>query len=180
MSKMKRSQRILSPVPVSKNQPTIEQLRIACRHVNELREAGVSENLAIRTLELFADVYAKLLTGGSATPHHVSQVRLWSAAALRIKNANPSAKPREHFRVEHGTPRRDFARKVMELHRKTALTEQTMDVLVNQFWKLAVITIDEDAELNRVARSQAFATPEERWAAAKIEFEENTHTKAPT
>jgi hypothetical protein len=47
---------------VSKNRSTIEHLRIACRHVDELVAAKVSENLAISTLELFADVYAKLLT----------------------------------------------------------------------------------------------------------------------
>ena len=129
-------------------------------------------DLAIRTLELFADVYAKLLTGGSATPHHISQVKLWSHAALQRKAANPEAKPRDHFRVEHGTPRRAFARKVMELYRAEVLSEQTMDVLVNQLWKLAVITIDEDAKLNKVARSHAFETPEERWAAAGISFPE--------
>jgi hypothetical protein len=54
---------------VSKNIPTIEHLSIACRHVQELMAAGVTENFAIRTLELFTDVYAKLVKGGSATPH---------------------------------------------------------------------------------------------------------------
>jgi len=53
---------------MSRNRHTIEHLRIACRHVDELVAAGVTENLAIRTLELFADVYAKTHTGGSASP----------------------------------------------------------------------------------------------------------------
>ena len=156
----------------SKNRPTIEHLHIACRHVDELIAAGVTENLAIRTLELFADVYAKLLTGGSATPHHVNQVQLWSVAALKLKAAHPNAKPRDHFRVEHGTPRRALARKIMALYREGKLTEQSMDVLVNKLWKLAVITIDEDMRLNKVARSKGFAAPEERWAAAEIVFPE--------
>ena len=54
---------------MSKNRPTIEQVKIACRHVDELMAAGVTENLAIRTLELFSDVYAKCHNGGNATPH---------------------------------------------------------------------------------------------------------------
>ena len=71
---------------VSKNRPTIEHLSIACRHVQELMAVGVTENLAIRTLELFTDVYAKLVNGGSATPHHVKQVPLnqWSIAARQL------------------------------------------------------------------------------------------------
>lgn len=159
-----------TPTRHSRNRPTIEHLHIACRHVDELMKAKVSENLAIRTLELFADVYAKLLTGGSANPHHVDQVQLWSVAALQLKATNPNAKPRDHFRVEHGTPKREFARKVMMLYREGKLTMQNMDMLVNKLWKLAVITIDEDAKLNKVARCRLRSTPEERWAAAGIEF----------
>ena len=59
-----------------KNDITIEQLSLACKHVVEMREAGVTMNLAIRTLELFADVYAKILKGGSPTPNHVDQIAL--------------------------------------------------------------------------------------------------------
>jgi len=44
---------------MSKNAITIEQLNTACRHVIELMDAGMTENLAIRNLELFANVYAK-------------------------------------------------------------------------------------------------------------------------
>ena len=47
-----------SPPGMIKNRISIEHLKLACRHVQELIAAGVSENLAIRTLELFADVYA--------------------------------------------------------------------------------------------------------------------------
>ena len=34
---------------MSKNFITIEQLNIACRHVSELIEAGMTENMAIRS-----------------------------------------------------------------------------------------------------------------------------------
>jgi len=156
---------------VSKNRPTIEHLAIACRHVHELIAAGVTENHAIRTLELFTDVYAKLLNGGSATPHHVSQIpkSQWSVAARAAFDANPKAKPKDSLRVEHGTPRRAFARKVLKLFDRDELNEATMAALVSKWWKLAVITLDEDARLNRMARSTV-TSPEERWRAAGISF----------
>lgn len=53
---------------MSINAVTIDQLNLACCHTKEMMAAGVTENLAIRTLELFADVYAKLLMGGNASP----------------------------------------------------------------------------------------------------------------
>src|ERR1700688_2475655 len=102
---------------MSKNAITVDQLRLACGHVQEMIEAGVTENLAIRTLELFADVYAKFQVIGNTSPHHVRQVKLWSIKAKGLLSAIPDAKPRDHFRVEHGTPRRSFARKVLEFHK---------------------------------------------------------------
>jgi hypothetical protein len=59
--------------------------------------AGVTENLAIRTLELFTDVYAKLYYGSAASPHHVSQVPpgQWSIAAKKAKEINPHALPKD-------------------------------------------------------------------------------------
>jgi hypothetical protein len=155
---------------LSKNAITIEHLKIACRHVEEMMAAGVTENLSIRTLELFADVYAKLHKGGSATPHHVDQVALWSVAARRRRNTDPNLKPQECFRVEHGTPRRAFARKIFMVYQKHALSKRTMNALVERYWKLAVITLEEDQLLNKLARSKMFESPDERWKAAKIKF----------
>jgi hypothetical protein len=155
---------------MSKNAITIAQLEISCRHFQEMVAANVTENMAIRTLELFSDVYAKVQMGGSPIPHHVDKVELWSLEAKREKNENPNGKPKNHFRVEHGTPRRAFARKVFELYLEKKLNEQSMQSLVNKHWKLAVITLEEDNRLNKVARSKMFDTPEERWAAAEIKF----------
>ena len=91
-----------------KNDITFEQLRLACKHVDELSNIGVTENLAIRTLELFADVYANVLQGGSPIPHHVELVpkSQWPIKAKELLRQNPNAKPRDNLRVEHGTPRR--------------------------------------------------------------------------
>jgi len=154
----------------SRNAVTVDHLALACRHFEEMVDAGVTENGAIRTLELFADVYAKVHSGGSATPHHVSQVDLWSLEAKKLRERFPEARPRDCYRVEHGTPRRGFARKVLELYREDRLSEKAMVRLVKRYWKLAVITLEEDRELNKVARSKTFETPEERWAAAGIKF----------
>ncbi|MCK5373665.1 MAG: hypothetical protein KAJ40_00110 [Alphaproteobacteria bacterium] len=155
---------------MSKNAITIEQISLACRHFDEMTEIGVTENLAIRILEHFADVYATLYMGGSATPHHADKVDLWSVAALEVREEFPDAKPKNHFRVEHGTPCREFARKVMELYYEQKLNQESMGGLVERYWKLAVITLEEDERLNKVARSKMFNTPEERWAVADIEF----------
>jgi hypothetical protein len=135
-----------------------------------MRDIGVTENGAIRTLELFADVYAKLHMGGTATPHHVNQVKLWSVKARKMRTRMPDAKPRDCYRVAHGTPRRCFARKVLELYDKNKLTDKTMARLIEQYWKLAVITLEEDVTLNKFARSKSFNTPADRWAAAGIKF----------
>jgi N-glycosylase/DNA lyase len=45
-----------------------------------------------------------------------------------------------------------------------------MNTLVKRDYKLAVITVDEDRRLNRIARSKTFDAPEKRWAAAGISF----------
>ncbi len=157
---------------MSRNRITVEQVATACRHVRELMAIGVTENLAIRTLELFVDVYAKLLHGGSATPHHVTQVprQQWSVGALALMAANPELRPKETLRVEHGTPRRALARMVMRLDSDDALNDSSLNDLLRRAWKLAVITADEDTALNRIARSKAFETPDERWRAAGIDF----------
>ena len=155
---------------MSKNAITIDQLKIACRHVQEMIDAGVTENLAIRTLELFGDVYAKMQVIGNTSPHHVKHVKLWSINAKKLRDALPGAKPRDYFRVEHGTPRRGFARKILALHQTNALTAVSMDELVVNDYRLAVITLEEDQRLNKIARSKLYNTAEERWAAANIAF----------
>jgi hypothetical protein len=53
------------------------------------------------------------------------------------------------------------------------LTEDAMATLIKRFWKLAVITIEEDGRLNRIARSRAADSPDERWRRAGISFEDD-------
>ncbi len=152
---------------MSKNTITIKQLKILCRHVNELRDAGCTENIAIRPLELGANIYAKDRIMGTTNPDHADQFKLWSKAAIKAKKTNPKLKYGHYLRIEHGTPRRGFARLILEafVHRK--LTKSWMDKLCDTKWKVAVITHEEDA---RLARSKLYKSPEARWKAAKIKF----------
>lgn len=133
----------------------------------------MTENLAIRTLELLADLYAKTHSGGKASVYHVKEVptEQWSLAAIRAGKRKRNAPPGSYLRVEHGTPRRDFARRVLALYKKRRLTEQTMRSLVRRYWKLAVITHEED---RRLKRRDKFASPTRRWAAAGIRFRKSS------
>ena len=155
---------------MSKNALTVEQIKLACRHVDELTEAGFSENFAIRSLEIYANYYAKHRLLGRVAPDHASQYEHWSKAARKAKIANPDLAYGRYLRVEHGTPRRQFARLVLESYRKGRLTERSLNDLCRKRWKVAVITHEEDARLSKIGRSSLFNTPDDRWATAKIKF----------
>jgi hypothetical protein len=59
----------------------------------------------------------------------------------------------------------------MALNHANKLNARTMNNLVKRYWKLAVITLEEDARLTKAApRATMFDTPELRWAAAGIVF----------
>jgi len=138
--------------------------------VEELEKLGMTENMSIRQLELFADVYAKLRVAGKATPNRADEVQKWSLKARKARKQNPKAKIGQIVRVEHGTPRRQFARNVQRLYKSNNLTKTTMNKLVSKKWKLAVISLEEDKALNKKFRSTEFKTPEKRWDAAGIKF----------
>ena len=152
---------------MSKNAVTVEQLAIACRNVGELRAAGMSENLAIRNLEQFANMYAKLRHPGHLSPDHVRQYRRWSLKALEAEAANPGRRHGEYLRVEHGTPRRQFARMVLSGFESGSLSEEWLNDLCDRMWRVAVITHEEDRLL---CRSSDMGDPEARWRSAGIEF----------
>jgi hypothetical protein len=110
---------------MSKNALTIEQMSLACKHVFELIDAGMSENLAIRSLEIYAKVYAKCRVLGEATPDHADQYDHWSKAVRKAK-AEPDRPYGQYLRVEHGTPRRHCARLVLDVLQK-AEVNKSMD-----------------------------------------------------
>ncbi len=144
------------------NSPTVGQIRLAVRHLDELMAAGVTENLAIRTLEPLVDCYGKVRVYGTPVAGRRTKGIVWSRAARR-KGAVTM--------LEHGTPRRPFARLIADAARNGKLTKVWLDRLCDQRFRIACITRLEDrmiydAKLHRCSR----LLPERRWAAAGIEF----------
>jgi len=103
----------------------------------------------------------------SASPDHADQYSHWSKAARQAKATNPKLKYGQYLRVEHGTPRRQFARIVLDRFRNGRLSKKWMDNLCDRKWEVAVITLEED---RRLKRSSLCDTPRKRWAEAKIRF----------
>ena len=158
----------------SVNLITIPQLQLACRQYHQLLKAGISKNYAIRLLELFADQYARQYKGGAGRFNvlRARDIPLWSKAARKYKKGIVigKLKPRDYVRVEHGTPRRSFADKILVLYKKKKLTEKHVNSLVDNKWELAVITLKEDARLNKGFRTKALNTPRDRWRSVGIKF----------
>ena len=153
----------------SVNALSIEQIAMMCRHVDEMLDAGITLNMAIRSLETAIDATAKHSNVGHASPHAVHHVPMsqWSIEA-KIKFAeNEQISSGQYLRVEHGTPRRALAKLILDLHRTGNLSKTSFDALIERHWKLAVITHEED---RRLVRSTMMDSPDERWASAGIKF----------
>lgn len=159
---------------MSKNSITIEQLDLACRQFEEMLSVGVTENFAIRQLELFANSYAKFRVVGNVSPDQVDHYRLWSEAALALAESNPNCRKEGLLRVEHGTPRRQFARTIYQRWKSAEISEEWLDETLQKFWKVAVITVEEDRRLNKTARSKLFDSPFDRWRSSGIEVRDIT------
>jgi hypothetical protein len=98
---------------MSKCTITVDHLKLACRHFEEMMDANVGEKAAIRTLELFADVYAKGSVMGNASLDRLKRVESWSIKAKQLQDAISVAKPEDHLQIHHGTPRRGFVREIL-------------------------------------------------------------------
>lgn len=156
---------------MSRNKPTIEQLGIICRTVRELMKAGQTQNAAIRQLEEQAEWYARAHHFGMTNLPPIAKLPLWSIAARKAYNVDPTRRTASYLRKEHGTPRRAFALLVLALCDENKLNEKTMNELCDQRWKVAVITHDEDARMYELKlRSNLMETPHARWDACAIEM----------
>ena len=162
---------------MSKNKITIEQLNAACRQFEEMLSLGVTENFAIRQLELFANAYAKFHVIGNVSPDHVNHYQLWSEAAIALVEENPNSHKEGLLRVEHGTPRRQFARVIFQRWKIGGISKSWMDETIQNLWKVAIITVEEDRKLNKSARSKMFENPFDRWRSAGIEVREFDRSK---
>jgi len=159
---------------ISVNQITIPILHLACRQYHQMIKAGISKNNAIRLLEIFEDSYARQYKGGEGRFNvlRAKDIPLWSKAARKYRKGIMSGKlkPKDYVRVEHGTPRRSFADKILALYKKKKLYKKPVNTLVDKKWELAMITLKEDARLNQGFRTMAMKTPRERWHSVGIKF----------
>jgi len=161
----------------SKNDITIEQLNTACRHFYELIDLEVTENIAIRQPLKMVDIYAKMRVIGKCSVDKANEFDYWSIEAEKVwKQAqlkDPKAKYGSFVRIEHGTPRTQFTKIVLEKYdQNKTLTIKTMEDLIRNKWKVAVITKEEDARINANGdrRNPENKSPEKRWADAGIKF----------
>ena len=161
----------------SKNDITIEQLNTACRHFYELIDLEVTENIAIRQPLKMVDIYAKMRVIGKCSVDKANEFDYWSIEAEKVwKQAqlkDPKAKYGSFVRIEHGTPRTQFTKIVLEKYdQNKTLTIKTMEDLIRNKWKVAVITKEEDARINANGdrRNPKNKSPEKRWADAGIKF----------
>jgi hypothetical protein len=58
---------------------------------------------------------------------------------------------------------------VLARFKQGKLTKEWMDRHCDKKWKVAIITQEEDRRLNRL-KDTKFDSPDQRWAAAQIEF----------
>lgn len=147
---------------------TYPQIALACKHLTEMVTFGAREDLAGRTLDLFVDIYAKMLHGGTSSTHSPDQIHsdYWSDDAKAIV-ANGKQRQRGDIQVEHGSPRRRLSEFILGVYQRGELCEQELDRIVEERWVVAVVTRDEH---KRLKNDQLPVDPHERWANAGIRF----------
>ena len=160
---------------ISKNNITPRQLNLVCKHVQEQIDFEITKNFAMRPLILMADVYPKLKKIGNASPDRADQFELWSKEAVKLWEQKLKEHPKPPFgkylRNEHGFTKTMFAEKVLTKYTKDGpLDEEMLAGLVEKYWRVAVITLDEDKKLDRTNKDGKSA--ENRWKDAGIEFHE--------
>lgn len=130
-------------------------LIVALKGYHELIAAGMSRNWAIRSLNEVINAYADQF--------HTGKEILVSKAAR--------GRPRRDMIREHGTPRSALNTEYIEAYRAGRLTEEKAQAIAVALWRQAFITREEDQRLRDLGlRFKAKGSPEERWAAAGIEF----------
>ena len=77
---------------MSINKVTVKQLECACDFYCRMKELGATDNLAVRPLELLANIYAKYKVIGNTTPDRADQFNSWSKKALKVEEKDTKAK----------------------------------------------------------------------------------------
>jgi hypothetical protein len=140
---------------------TLAQQKIMLEAVKQLEALGTSENAYYLLIDDWIDGYMRsLMHEFTAGPYHPLKTRHWSRKAIEAyKNDKKSL-----LRVAHGTAKRNISRLVFAHYKAGKLTEDTMLAIAQRYWKIAVLTKEENSRLDKVARSTMHDTPDERWA----------------
>jgi hypothetical protein len=134
---------------------TFDHLVVALRTYLEMRNVGISHNWCCRTLNMVVDTF-------SSQCHSRGQPIPVSKAGRGLLKSD--------LIYEHGTPLSDLVTRFVDAYRRGVLSE-AMALELARFWRVAYITKAEDQRLRDLGlRAKAMATPDERWAAASIEF----------
>jgi hypothetical protein len=159
----------------SGNKSTIERgwtypiLILGLEYAAKLRESGMVQNFYTWELKHRIEAYYlgrnELYAGPNGIPYE--QIDLWSEKAL--ESYSRKKEDARNLVREHGAPRTPFSAMVLDLYMSGNLSEKVMNDILDLHYKLAVITKEEDKQLNAIrARSKLYPSPEERWAAASI------------
>ncbi len=136
---------------------SFKNLVVSFQAYQMMRDAGITDNLAIRTPFFMVNGYSTVIKTGMK--------RLVSVEARHLD--------KKDCILEHGAPRTGFTRLFIDAWREGKLTEEYAEALVHQHFAEAIITREEDQKLTRLGfRSKLFDTPYARWKAAGIEFSE--------
>jgi hypothetical protein len=153
---------------------TFEHVLSACDHCKRSRELGAGAHHTRWWLGNQLEGYARGLHGLKHNSYaHVSAVSVpldsvpvWSVAAKRAISS-------KEVMIEHGTPKSEFVKLVYDVYLAGKLTEEMPVSMIENLWKIAVITKEEDARLNGAGlRSKRLESAEDRWAAVCIQFAE--------
>jgi hypothetical protein len=121
---------------------------------------------ARRIRQRFARAEAQQLRACERSLSTLNSVPVWSVAAKR-------ATSNKEVMIEHGTPKSEFVKLVYDVYLAGRLTEEVLISMMENLWKIAVITKEEDARLSGAGlRSKRLESPEARWAAVGIQFAE--------
>jgi hypothetical protein len=157
---------------------TFEHVLSACDHCKKSRELGAGAHHTRWWLGNQLEGYARGLHGlkhnsyahVSAVSVPLNSVPVWSVAAKRATNL-------KEVMIEHGTPKSEFVKLVYDVYVAGKLTEEMLISMIENLWKIAVITKEEDARLSGAGlRSKRMETPEARWAAVGIQFEQEARS----
>jgi hypothetical protein len=153
---------------------TFEHVLSVLDHCKRSREHGAGPGHTRWWLGHQLEGYARGLHGlkhnsyahVSAVSVPLNSVPVWSVAARRATS------PKD-IMIEHGTPKSEFVKLVYDVYLAGKLSKEMLDSMIENLWKIAVITREEDARLSGAGlRSKRLESPEARWAAVGIQFAE--------